>query len=48
MVMFAWSVDGEKSWEVMLSLGMLSLWALFGVYKTIAQARAPAQSKDLV
>ena len=48
LLMFAWSVDGDKSWELMLSLGMLSLWALFGVYKTIVQARAPPQTKDLV
>lgn len=48
LLIFAWSVDGEKSWEIMLSLGMLSLWALYGVYRTIAQARAPPQTKDLV
>ena len=48
LLMFAWSVDGEKSWEIMLSLGMLSLWALYGVYRTIAQARTPPQTKDLV
>ena len=48
MIMFAWSVDSAKSWEVLLSLGMLALWALYGVYRTIAQARAPAQTKDLV
>jgi hypothetical protein len=46
--MFAWAVDGGQSWEVMLSLGMLSLWALYGVYRTIAQARASPQTKDLV
>jgi hypothetical protein len=48
LVMFAWAVDGGQSWEIMLSLGMLSLWALYGVYRTIAQARASPQTKDLV
>ena len=48
LLMFAWSVDNENSWEVLLSLGMLSLWAIYGVYRTIAQARAPPQTKDLV
>lgn len=48
LVIFAWSVDGEQSWQIMLSLGMLSLWALYGVYRTIAQARASPQAKDLI
>ena len=48
LLMFAWTVDNENSWEVLLSLGMLSLWAIYGVYRTIAQARAPPQTKDLV
>ncbi|NCG01085.1 MAG: hypothetical protein GWP25_04745 [Euryarchaeota archaeon] len=48
LLMFAWSVDNENSWEVLLSLGMLSLWAIYGVYRTIAQARTPPQTKDLV
>ena len=48
LLMFAWTVDNENSWEVLLSLGMLSLWAIYGVYRTIAQARGPPQTKDLV
>ena len=48
LLMFAWTVDNENSWEVLLSLGMLSLWAIYGVYRTIAQARATPQTKDLV
>ena len=48
LLMFAWTVDNENSWEVLLSLGMLSLWAIYGVYRTIAQARTPPQTKDLV
>jgi len=27
---------------------MLTLWAMFGVYRTIVQARAPPTPKDLV
>jgi len=48
LLMFAWAVDNEKSWEVLLSLGMLFLWAMYGVYRTILQARTPPQTKDLV
>ena len=48
LVLFAWAVDGGQAWEIMLSLGMLSLWALYGVYRTIVQARASPQAKDLV
>lgn len=48
LVGFAWTVDNDQSWEVLLSVGMLTLWAIFGVYRTIVQARAPAQAKDLV
>jgi len=48
MLLFAWAVESTQSWEVMLSLGMLALWAIFGVYRTIAQARASPQAKDLV
>ena len=48
LIGFAWTVDNDQSWEILLSMGMLTLWAFFGVYRTIVQARAPAQSKDLV
>ena len=48
LIGFAWTVDNDQSWEVLLSMAMLTLWAFFGVYRTIVQARAPAQSKDLV
>ena len=48
MLLFAWAVDGEQSWQVLLTLGMLALWAIFGVYRTIVQARAVAQPKDMV
>lgn len=48
LVMFAWAVDDNQSWQVLLTMGMLVLWGIFGVYRTIVQARAPAQAKDLV
>ena len=48
LIGFAWTVDNDSSWQLMLAVGMLTLWAFFGVYRTIVQARAPAQSKDLV
>ena len=48
LLLFAWAVDGGQSWQVLLTLGMLALWAIFGVYRTIVQARAVAQPKDMV
>jgi len=48
MILFAWAVDGGQSWQVLLTLGMLALWAIYGVYRTIVQARAVAQPKDMV
>lgn len=48
LILFAWAVDGGQPWEVTLTLGMLALWAIFGVYRTIVQARAVAQPKDMV
>ena len=48
LIGFAWTIDNDSSWQLILAVGMLTLWAFFGVYRTIVQARAPAQSKDLV
>ncbi len=48
LLLFAWAVDGGQSWQVLLTLGMLALWAIYGVYRTIVQARAVAQPKDMV
>jgi hypothetical protein len=45
---FAAGVDAELGWGYLLVLGMVTLWAMFGVYRTIVQARAPPTSKDLV
>ena len=45
---FAWAVDSNQPWGYALLLGMLTLWAAYGVYRTIVQARADAVTKDLV
>ena len=47
-VSFAWSVDSGQTWGVSLVTGMLTLWAIFGVYRTIVQARATEKSIDLI
>ena len=36
------------TWGIILLTGMLMLWAIFGVYRTVVQARAPKQYTDLV
>ena len=48
VLIFAWSIDSTQSWGMMLLTGMLMLWAIFGVYRTIVQARAPKEYTDLV
>ena len=48
ILMFAWSLDSSQSWGIILLTGMTMLWAIFGVYRTIVQARAPKQYTDLV
>ena len=45
---FAWAVDSNQPWGYALLLGMLTLWAAYGVYRTIVQARADPVTKDLV
>ncbi len=48
ILMFAWSLDSSQAWGIILITGMLMLWAIFGVYRTVVQARAPKQYTDLV
>ena len=48
VLIFAWSIDSTQSWGVILLTGMLMLWAIFGVYRTVVQARAPKEYTDLV
>jgi len=47
-VLFAYTVDSGQPWGYVLVTGMLTLWAIFGVYRTIVQARAPKIYTDLV
>ncbi len=48
ILMFAWSLDSSQAWGIILLTGMLMLWAIFGVYRTVVQAKAPKQYTDLV
>ena len=48
ILIFAWSLDSSQSWGFVLLTGMLMLWAIFGVYRTVVQARAPKEYTDLV
>jgi hypothetical protein len=47
-VAFAFFVDAGQPWGYSLVLGMLTLWAVYGVYRTVVQARAPKTYTDLV
>lgn len=47
-ILFAYLVDSGQPWGYGLVAGMLTLWAIYGVYRTIVQARAPKQYTDLV
>ena len=48
ILIFAWAIDSSQAWGIILITGMLMLWAIFGVYRTIVQARAPKEYTDLV
>lgn len=48
ILMFAWSIDSSQAWGIILLTAMLMLWAIFSVYRTVVQARAPKQYTDLV
>ena len=43
-----WGVDSELPWGYNLVIAMCTLWAIFGVYRTIVQARAEAKPEDQV
>ena len=47
-LLFGWSIDSGQSWGTVLLCLMIFLWSVFGVYRTIVQARAPKQYTDLV
>lgn len=48
LLAFGWTVDDSQPWGYSFLLGMCALWALFGVYRTIVQARAEPNHEDLV
>lgn len=45
---FGWAVDTALPWGYTLVIGMCLLWGIFGVYRTVVQARAEKQDMDLV
>ena len=47
-LLFGWSLDSGQSWGLILLCLMIMLWSIFGVYRTVIQARAPKQYTDLV
>ena len=48
VVLFACGIKNGLAYYYSLTLGMLALWAIFGVYRTIVQARAEKKHTDLV
>ena len=47
-LLFGLSLDSGQSWGIILLCLMIMLWSIFGVYRTVIQARAPKQYTDLV
>ena len=43
-----WAVDTGLPWGYTLLIAMCTLWGLFGVYRTVVQARAEKKATDLV
>ena len=43
-----WAIDSHLPWGYNLLIGMCMLWAFFGVYRTVVQARAEAKPEDQV
>jgi hypothetical protein len=48
LILLGWSVDVNLPWGYILVITMCALWSIFGVYRTVVQARAPKLAKDLV
>tara|TARA_B100001173_G_scaffold309929_1_gene323331 strand:- start:586 stop:1551 length:966 start_codon:yes stop_codon:yes gene_type:complete len=48
LLAFGWAVDNSQPWGYSFLLGICTLWAMFGVYRTIVQARAEPNPEDLV
>ena len=45
---FGWAIDTALPWGYTLVIGMCLLWGIFGVYRTVVQARAEPKDMDLV
>jgi hypothetical protein len=43
-----WAVDTELPWGYTLVIAMCTLWGIFGIYRTVIQARTEKQAMDLV
>ncbi len=43
-----WGIDSGLPWGYNLVIAMLMLWSIFGVYRTVVQARAEAKPEDQV
>ena len=43
-----WAVDTELPWGYTLLIAMCTLWGIFGIYRTVIQARTEKQAMDLV
>ena len=47
-IFFGWAVDTNLPWGYTLLIAMCTLWGVFGVYRTVVQARAEKKPTDLV
>ncbi len=45
---FFWTLDSGKEYGWSLVVGMLALWAGYGVYRTYSQAKAPVKIDDML
>jgi hypothetical protein len=48
VALFAWAIKNGLAFLSSLTIGMLALWAIYGVYRTVAQARAEKKHTDLI
>jgi len=48
LIFTGWAVDVNLPWGYTLVIAMCALWAIYGVYRTVVQARAPQKATDLV
>ncbi len=48
LILFAYLMDNDFGWQMRLTVGMATLWAMYGVYRTVDQARADPRPEDIV